>query len=260
MFEVSARPPRRETSGPPLAGIRVTIALVVLVAAFSGCAGGSPSQVTTPGDRLEGAWIERASGTPSGADCPWVIEVFGDGSLETNRLSDDRGERCMFARVPFELDTGSEPPVLRIGGQLLSCLYERRGDRMWLACDDHAMPSLDAAEWREFEPLAVEPGDRKADLVGDWLPPAFWGGGEPWTIARDGQMFFGRESGRVDVVAPGRAMLRLGDLTQRCRFRATRYRLSLRCVGESEPWPETFYDPSRDAGWRDTLVFYRLQG
>jgi hypothetical protein len=218
------------------------------------------SLFSTPPPSAEGAWISTSLQEKFDTPCPWIIEIFADGSVESNYINDDLGKLCMFARVPYEHEPDHDPALLRIAGQLSTCLYklEHEGAQLLLACEDKGVPSADDARWIAFDRLDVEHGRRLRDLAGKWLPPLFWGGKERMVIEPDGQLSFGKMTGKVEIVRRGKLLIEGGAHDERCLFKVTANRLTLRCVPAEEDWPPSLFDPEVDSEKLKTMVFYRL--
>jgi len=228
--------------------------LLLLTAATAACGMAftpSDTALFTPApESVLRAWKSTSYQQVLGTPCPWIIEFFEDGSAETNYLNDDRGKLCMFARVPFEHLPDEDPPQLHISGQISHCLYRIRDERLQLACDDHSVPSAAKAKWIEFAPLKVKRGHRLADLEGTWLPPLFFGGRDRMVIGKRGELDVGGDQGKVEIVGKDRLLLKGRGHDERCLFRVTANRLTLRCRPVSDDWPEGVY-PLRRGFQRD---------
>lgn len=216
------------------------------------------SLLSTPGKGIEGAWISTELQEQHDLSCPWIIEIFADGSIETNYISDDRGNQCMFARVPHQHEPDQDPPLLRIAGQLSTCIYKLDKTRLLLTCEDHGVPRVDDVRWIAFDPIEVKRGQKLADLAGEWLPPLFWGGKERMVIGAGGQLSFGDLTGNVRIVGKGKLLIEGGDHGEKCLFRVTARRLTMRCRPESDEWPAALFEPGDETATLETMVFYRL--
>jgi hypothetical protein len=240
---------------------------LLLGAALAGCGAAAP-KVEGPAAELVGAWISDGLQERRGDECPWIVEVFADGSLETNQLSDDRGNRCAFSRVPYEIDAESDPPVLQVGGQMSRCLFQRDGARLKLVCEDHGTPSdVQPEDWFVFEPFEVERETTIEGLVGTWSAGTFWGSPLVATVDERGAMTPCVEEGEqvgpddtttLEIVTEDRIVARREDRVEHCLFRATRHRLTLRCQPADSGWPTAIFDPSGDPEDQNLLVFYRI--
>ncbi len=248
------------------------ISLLVLSLVAQGCSGGGPARssgetnavkIEGPAQQLVGAWISTEVQQRFGTPCPWIFELFTDGSVETNFLSDDRGAVCAIHRVRYDIVTEHQPPLLRIGGQLSRCLFERRDDRLRLSCEDHGVPSPDTEDWIAFEPLPIEPMTSLSGMVGTWLAGGIMGGPTLLKIDAQGVMSIEERGNhtilaRIELVGDDRALFKGQAGEEKCLFRATRHRLSLRCYPATSDWPKAFFDATGERGGKETMVFYRL--
>lgn len=243
--------------------IRTAAHCALAAAMLAGCGGASPPQ-DRPAAAPLGAWISTGGPGPPDHACPWIIELFADGSLETNHLTDDGDAACAFERLPFELDEQPGRVVLRAGGPLSHCLLDWGGGHLRLACDDHLLPDGETAQWRELAPLPVEPLTSLDAIAGTYLAAVFMGTPLILTITPDGRLEPNVEDGdaaggmgpaTLEIVERDRLLLAADDRRERCLFRATRERLALRCQPAADGWPRTLWERDSDL---ETMVLYRL--
>jgi len=220
----------------------------------------APLQAAPPGRNghpLYGAWTTSTLPSGRALPCPFILELFEDGTAESNLLSDDDdASMCSFARLPAQHDPSRTPAVLALAGQLASCIYRREGPNLLLACEDHRdRPPPDFREALVLERLDVREGSGLASLAGTWSGPRLWGPAATMTISSNGRVVgMGEGEAKIVVKDARRLELTLRDATQRCRYRVTERRLALRCAEVGLPWPEDF---GHDRTLMETLVFRR---
>jgi hypothetical protein len=242
---------------------RLAVALVMacMVAAGCGGAGARPGMVGAgsaamngSGDPLVGDWWGTLDMGTGSSPCPIEIEIFADGTAEANFMSDDGPDaQCGFGLVLAVREQGPNGPIVRLGGELSACLWRREGELLRLACEDHdRVPSS-----FDYSFVLTRRPDREISghdaLVGHWRSASFFGTATDLTIAEDDSLTFGEQRGRVSDVDDQRVTLHTDTLDQRCLYRATEDRLTLRCADRGADAPADFLGARPPS-----LVFRRL--
>jgi hypothetical protein len=73
--------------------------------------------------------------------------------------------------------------------------------------------------------------------------------------ADEGAAGDGLRRATIEIVDHERLLLSAGEQRERCLFRATTHRLSLRCFPAAEGWPTSRWEPDAE---HETMVLYRL--
>ena len=232
------------------------IALAVVLAACGARAPDADSPTGAPDDPLRGAW--RGPSTHAGREmpCPFEIEFFADGTVETNYLNDDSDEAgCSFARLPFRTDLAARPARVTMGGQLMSCIFAREGDFLRLSCEDHPRPPPDFDDAFVLQRVRVHERHGLAALVGSWRGSAHWGPAAALEIAQDGRVRLEDRPCRIDVHGRDRLSFACdGGLDDRCLYRVTDRRLTLHCQPAARGYPASMVSAER---FGETVVLVR---
>lgn len=224
---------------PPRTHVVGSCLSLSLLTALVGC---TPPRVGHGGaNPLVGDWV----GAPRPGGCAHEIELFADGTMEANYLNDDNvAATCSFGLLSWSAD-GANLRVWPAGGQPANAKaysYALTGDALKL----QPYEASDGFRMGDGYRAALDDDPRTSnELAGNWDTNAFFGAPAQLQIGADGNFAVTQEVGKVAL--GGRITVRdartldqtftLGNV-QRCLYRVSRKRLTLRC--SAGDYPATF--------------------
>ncbi len=231
---------RRDACPPQRVGGAVVACAALALCVACATTVDAPAVVDNP---LVGAW--RGPVPPGGAECPFDLDVFADGSAEVNYVDDDSDEeKCGFVRVPWTVSGD----VLRLGGAA-TCRHRldrdatsQGGDLLTIACEDHGEPPANLQGALVLRRREVRELHGQSALAGRWTSAPIFGNKATLSLDANGHGSMGDQM--VELVAKDdrTATIKMESGTAGCIYRATKEKLTLRCANPGEGAPSSFVD------------------